>query len=396
VGQADYAAANEALNKIAQQESARRQTCRVKSINWGPWDGGMVSPSLKKAFEGRGIALIPIAAGTQAFLAEMDSSSVDTVEIVVGSELSADRSHHHRSTTTAPPDAAENIKLHTAYQSEVSLERYPILDDHRLDGNPVVPLALMAEWIGHGALHDHPGMLLTGIDDLRLLKGIVLDGDRPSTIRVLAAKSRSKPDGFQIPMELHNGQTPDKSVLHCRAQALVSDHLEPPPDVNVPASLSRGGYARQPASIYADILFHGHRLQGLQRVVASSPDGMRADIATAPAPSDWIKHPARNRWITDPLIIDCAFQMASLWCYEEAGRVSLPSYLAAYRQYCRRFPTGPLQAVLLARSLSRHKMIADFFFLGPDQSVVAMIRGFESVMDDELMRAFKPGRSFAA
>jgi hypothetical protein len=41
-------------------------------------------------------------------------------------------------------------------------------------------------------------------------------------------------------------------------------------------------------------------------------------------------------------------------------------------------------------------MIADFFFLGPDQSVVAMIRGFESVMDDELMRAFKPGRSFAA
>ena len=52
--------------------------------------------------------------------------------------------------------------------------------------------------------------------------------------------------------------------------------------------------------------------------------------------------------------------------------------------------------MLLARNLSRHKLVADFFFLGPDQRVVATIRGFEAVMDDQLMRAFKPGRSYAA
>ena len=254
----------------------------------------------------------------------------------------------------------------------------------------------MAEWMGHGALHDHPGMLLAGIDDLRLLKGIVLDDDRPRTIRVLAAKSRPSPDGLQVPLALHNGQGSAPSVLHCRTQALVSDHLASPPDMTIPPSLARDGYLRQPASIYADILFHGSGLQGLQRVVASSPDGMRADIVSAPAPSRWIKAPARNRWIADPLIIDGAFQMASLWCYEQAGQVSLPSYLATYRQYCRRFPTGALHAVMLARNLSRHKMTADFFILGPDQRVVATIHGFEAVMDDQLMRAFKPGRSYAA
>jgi hypothetical protein len=197
-------------------------------------------------------------------------------------------------------------------------------------------------------------------------------------------------------MELHNGQAPDQSVIHCRATALVSDRFTDPPVCTIPPSLVEDGYTRRPRDIYADILFHGQQLQGLRRVVASSPDGMRADIATAPAPSQWIKNPARNHWIADPLIMDGAFQMASLWCYEQCGKVSLPSYFAAYRQYCRRFPVGDLQAVMTIRNLSRHKMTGDFFFRGSDQRVLATIRGFEAVMDGQLMQAFKPGRSFAA
>ena len=44
-GQADYAMANEILNKVATAEAARRGPgCVVKSLGWGPWDGGMVGP----------------------------------------------------------------------------------------------------------------------------------------------------------------------------------------------------------------------------------------------------------------------------------------------------------------------------------------------------------------
>jgi NAD(P)-dependent dehydrogenase (short-subunit alcohol dehydrogenase family)/acyl carrier protein len=49
-GQADYAMANEVLNKIAVDFSLNHPDCRTLSINWGPWDGGMVTPSLKKMF----------------------------------------------------------------------------------------------------------------------------------------------------------------------------------------------------------------------------------------------------------------------------------------------------------------------------------------------------------
>ncbi|MDE3077599.1 MAG: SDR family NAD(P)-dependent oxidoreductase, partial [Chloroflexota bacterium] len=59
-GQADYAAANEIVNKLAQQLD-RSWPGRVVAINWGPWlTTGMVSPELKRQFADRGVELIPV------------------------------------------------------------------------------------------------------------------------------------------------------------------------------------------------------------------------------------------------------------------------------------------------------------------------------------------------
>jgi len=62
VGQADYSAANELLNKLA-DELDRRWPGRVVAINWGPWQAGMVSPDLARLYESHGIALIGIEQG---------------------------------------------------------------------------------------------------------------------------------------------------------------------------------------------------------------------------------------------------------------------------------------------------------------------------------------------
>src|SRR5207237_351832 len=76
------AAANEALNKVAQAEARRRPGCRVVAVNWGPWAGGMVTPALRQVFAAEGIGLIPLAAGARHLLAEITAPD-HAVEVVV-------------------------------------------------------------------------------------------------------------------------------------------------------------------------------------------------------------------------------------------------------------------------------------------------------------------------
>jgi len=397
IGQADYAAANEVLNKMAASMAASRGACRVRAINWGPWDGGMVTPALKKVFAERQIALIPLAQGAEAFVAELHAPQSAGTEVVIGSHLAA-AAPAAAPQEPPPTEGSEGNPVHglsTAFISELNLDHYPILDHHRLDGKPVVPFALMAEWFGHGALHNNPGLRLAGLNEMRLLKGIVLDV-RQRPIRVLAGSARPNADGIEVNLELRDGVAAGAEVIHSRATALLVEQLPDPPAFTIPETLQQADYHRDTAAIYTDILFHGTALQGLQRVRACSPAGMLAELATAPDPGAWILTPPRNRWIADPLVLDGAFQMASLWCYEERGQVSLPSYSAAYRQYCRHFPAGPIRAVLVVQTASRHKLVADFTFLDRDGRVLAEIKGYEAVMEDRLMRAFKPERFAAA
>ena len=71
------------LNKLAQQEARRRPGCRVLSINWGPWEGGMVTPALRRIFENEGVGLIPLQAGADYLMRELATPSGGPVEIVI-------------------------------------------------------------------------------------------------------------------------------------------------------------------------------------------------------------------------------------------------------------------------------------------------------------------------
>jgi NAD(P)-dependent dehydrogenase (short-subunit alcohol dehydrogenase family) len=81
-GQVDYSAANEVLNKLA-GDLRRRWLAQVVCINWGPWDGGMVSDGRRQVYAAHGVGLIPVEAGTEAFLAEFRLGGRPSAEVVV-------------------------------------------------------------------------------------------------------------------------------------------------------------------------------------------------------------------------------------------------------------------------------------------------------------------------
>jgi acyl transferase domain-containing protein/NAD(P)-dependent dehydrogenase (short-subunit alcohol dehydrogenase family) len=383
-GQADYAMANEVLNKMAQQEAARRPECRVVAINWGPWDGGMVTPSLKREFERNRIPLIPMAQGPLCMLYEMTEPPGAAAEIVLGAGLSPESAIKDTATGTTPRDE----KLSLAFQHDVGTATYPILSAHVLDGKPVVPFALMAEWFGHGALHGNPGLVLYGIDDMRLLKGIKLDRES-RRIRLLAGKAKKSGRHFEVAVELRDGIKNGAEVIHSRAKAILSEDLPSPAAFEKPDLSESQPLKRNMDAIYDDILFHGQELRGIVDIRHFSSKGIVAEVSSAPSPEKWILAPIRSQWIGDPLVMDAAFQMAIVWTFEELGQVSLPSYYASYRQHMRRFPERGITAFMEVREVKGAKMRCDYTFLDETDNVVARLTGYEATMDPALISAFK-------
>ena len=389
-GQVDYAMANEALNKMAWREAHKRgNVCKVIALNWGPWDGGMVSSGLKKEFARRNIELIPLEAGALCMLHEMSQPENGPVEIVLGAGLTT--AHENAAPTQTDP-ALHDETLSLAFKRDVNLTSYPILKAHVLDGKPVVPFALMTEWIGHSALHDNPGMLVQGFDDMRVLQGVKLDHS-PLTIRLFNGRSRKIGDAFEVNVEIRNGLKKNGvDLVHTRAKAILTHSLSEPPVYQRLADADLNGYSRTMDEVYRDILFHGHELRGIKQILGCTPKAMVAQINGAPTPDKWIQSPLRSRWLSDPLMLDSAFQMAIIWCYEEKGVVSLPVYSKSYRQYRETFPAEGVTAVLEITEADNRKMKGDFTFLDADNVVVARITGYEAIMDASLADAFRNNR----
>lgn len=274
-----------------------------------------------------------------------------------------------------------------AVQREIDAERCPVLQAHRLDGRPVVPLALITEWLAHGALHANPGLSLHGIDHLRLLKGITLDEPR-KTIRLMAGHPKRNGALYEVDVEIRDGALNGGSVIHSSAKVILADHLPVAPRFIENGHFKKTPMPRSLKEIYHRILFHGDALQGIHQIVRLSKNGMTARVHSAPSPEKWVDDPMRSRWIADPLVLDCAFQMAIIWCHEHKGLVSLPSYADSYRQYRERFPAEGVTAIMEVAKVTERKMVADFTFLDQEKEIIASMKGYEAVMDQNLFKAF--------
>ncbi|MCF8067503.1 MAG: SDR family NAD(P)-dependent oxidoreductase [Desulfobacterales bacterium] len=389
-GQVDYAMANEVLNKVACKEASTRKSCKVISINWGPWDGGMVTPALKREFINRGIGLIPIKAGAESMIREMASNPGNQPEVVIGASLSPDAPNVQ--TQIIPvKERAPQSKLSLAASREIDTKRFPILKSHVLKKTPVVPFALITEWLGHGALHENPGLSLIGLDNMRILNGIKLNEEK-KVLRLMAGKARKTGKTFEVDVEIRNGVKNDKEIIHSKAKAILAGKPSSPPDfISKPLLASSSGLDVK--YFYDNILFHGTDLHGIREITNYSAEGMIAKLISAPSPDVWMKDPLRSRWIGDPLALDAAYQMAIIWSYETMGILSLPSYTASYRQYRDKFPAEGITAVLETLAATDHKFTGNFTFLDSDNIVIATISGYEAVMDESLAEAFRPFQS---
>jgi len=381
-GQIDYAVANEVLNKLAQQQALQRPACRVLSLNWGPWDGGMVTPALKKVFEQEGIEVIDLLAGADYLLEELSTPPGGPVELVIMGGA-ADEAEEE------DIPAQQNIYVSKAFDLDLSVEQFPLLKSHVIDGKAVLPMAVIVEWMAHAAIHNNPGLRFHGFNDLRILNGVKIENGESHNLQVMTGKA-IKSDGMHIvPVELSGSALNGKQIVHARSKIVLAGKL--PEAKSVAAKLELAEYPRPVKEIYhPDRLFHGSAFHGIREVLGWAAEGISALAAPAPQPEAWISQPLRNNWLADPLVLDSSFQLMILWSFEQYKAGSLPVFTGRYRQYRDSYPTSGAEIRVRVIEQSSSKATAEIDFLDPLTGVmIGRIEDYECVIDASLNESFQ-------
>jgi acyl transferase domain-containing protein/NADP-dependent 3-hydroxy acid dehydrogenase YdfG len=340
-GQCDYAMANEVLNQVLSAEQARRPGCVVRSIGWGPWQGGMVTDEIASRFHDAGLALIDPEAGAAAFAAELSRPAASPRVIVSAGAGSPDTGLG----VAAGPAAV-------AGQVTVGGPDYAYLLDHQVGDAPVAAVATVLDWFVGAARAWRPADSSLAIRDLRVLKKLLLprlaDGGHRLTVRGQQAPA-DQGGALEIDLLGENGQR------HYRASVPATA----PPAAgawNAPA-----GLMPLPSPYDGVTLFHGPRLQVIRPVPEVGSGGAAGTVAGSGA-HGW----DRRSWQLDPAAVDGALQLAVLWAWHAGTGRTLPMAIRECRVHRPGASGDQFRCVVLARRTADSEATCDVALLGPD------------------------------
>lgn len=355
-GQADYAMANEVLNLVACAERSRRGSgCNIRSIGWGPWDGGMVTPGLKTHFQQLGVPLIPLESGAKLFVDELRSASDDVAVVLTGANghglLGADSTR------------VERVEICVNAQS------HPYLADHRLGDIVVVPVVMALEWMLRGARAYRPDLIATAVRNVRVLSGIKIhDFDRAVEFLVVNCREISNGNGSELSVELRGRN----GTLHYSSVVQMSSHLLAAPAAPSAPELEPWTHSE----IYdGHVLFHRedfHVIQSLDGISAAGIAGMLVGMSGM----NWPAGP----WCTDPAALDGGLQLAAWWTHHVLGGASLPMALGELRLYRQGLADGPVHCLVHSRQVHAARSVCDISFIDSAGALIAQMLDVESVL----------------
>jgi acyl transferase domain-containing protein/NAD(P)H-dependent flavin oxidoreductase YrpB (nitropropane dioxygenase family)/NADP-dependent 3-hydroxy acid dehydrogenase YdfG len=394
-GQADYAAASEVLAKLA-HELDRRWPARVVAVDWGPWrSAGMVSPELEREFDRRGVALIGLEQGCRMLHEELTRGHKGEAEIVIGAGggLAPEASELPLLAGTNSLARASDGRAHVEHSVEASytfdLARDRYLDDHRIDGRPVLPFAVAMELMAELAVAAQPGRELAGLREIRLLAGLALEHDRPTSVRLNAAR-RGGAEEIEVTVEPADGARRHyRSLVQLRDPAVAQQHAGVDGGAQPPAPAPLAELAPFPLAIedaYRDLLFHGPIFQGIVAIDGMDERGASAVLRPS-QPRHCVAGAAGQQWLLDPVLLDSALQVQVLWARLQWDVTLLPAEIGGYVRVDAPSEGERVRHELRIRPASSPPLChADHWFYGSDGRLLAMLQDVVGVGTQALNR----------
>ncbi|MEI8615430.1 beta-ketoacyl synthase N-terminal-like domain-containing protein [Shewanella sp. PP-He15 brown] len=368
-GQSDYAMSNDILNKAALQLAQQLPNAKVMSFDWGPWDGGMVNPALKKMFIDRGVYVIPLKAGAELFASQLLSNT--GAQLLVGTDMQGSAPHDDTSnklqetegsnlkkpeadltTDASGPHALLNaVKLQRTLDPKAMI----FIEDHCINGNPVLPTVCAIQWMREAAFDvlKQP----VKVQSYKLLKGIIFDtvtlekgaleNGAPITLELELAPIALTDKAAKDTDECLSGQfsalisfegrpqyqailAVDDAVDDAANDYLATNSKATAFDAHSLAGLSAITTA---SSLYSDgTLFHGPRLQGIESVVKFDDASLVAKVSLPHVAladcGSFVPNLARKG--SQAFAEDLLLQAMLVWARLKYGAASLPSSIGEF------------------------------------------------------------------
>ena len=304
-GQSDYSMANDALNKIGHFVASAYPSCRVRALDFGPWDGGMVTPQLKAHFQSNGVQVIPRGEGAE-IVAAMITTSEET-QCLVGNWLSP------------PVECARSTNI---VVRKVSTTANPFLESHKIHGKPVLPMTVACGNLATMAAQLNPGYSIDKVSDLRLFTGLTMDNNLDLQFNVVQKKNVN--GQISVNVKMSNLKKNGRAAPAYGGVVTLSAKRKAPWRMSEPFSLDADNHNR--TALYdGKVLFHGVHFQGIKKVLNCDNRRITTECTKLDlSAQDQGQFPIQNDF-ADHFAADIALQSFLVWVRTVRGAASLPN-----------------------------------------------------------------------
>ena len=361
-GQTDYAAANDLLCKSASR--LRGEGIRGIAIDWTAWaEIGMASRgSIPKVMEMAGIDMLPPKQGVPVVRRELTAAGPGA-EVLVAGALGLMLEQRHPTGGLDLDAATEAINAHHGPMSgrvvgfgssdaltvvtELDPSHQAFLNDHRIDGTPVLPGVMGIEGFAEAAAALLPGWRVTALEDIELTAPFKFYRDEPRALE-LTVLHRDRGDGTLVAdcrlLGTRSVPQGEQRTVHFTGRAVLARELAQPSDQESAPEEAEEDGGVGPEAIYG-IYFHGPAYQVLERAWRHNGDVVGRFAADLPPDHE----PADEPTVAAPRLIELCFQTAGVWELGTLGRMALPTHVDRVIRYADADEPGNLFAVVHPR-----------------------------------------------
>jgi hypothetical protein len=299
----------------------------------------MVDATLKSRFLDAGVGVIPIDEGSQFFAEHALRRSPATAVVVA-----------------AP---AEPRLRATHLEWDVSTETLPVLEDHQVRGQVVVPVVIVLDAM------------------LRAARGLVADADVVvRDFQVLSGVTFAAGEHQDLAIDFDpSGTSYTVTVRDCEGRPRYRAFLEPEataaPSVSVP-QVSGSAWPMEVDDAYAGPLFHGPRFAAIERLDAFGTAGGTASLRGL-IDLGW----PEADWAIDPASVDGGLQLGVLWASAHGHPLVLPVRIGRVVLHRSFGDAGTLRCRLAAHPVNDRRVDFDIALETMTGAPVATLEGVE-------------------